>query len=129
MIEEPYVLVTSVNLQRPILPNLFLPNLQVFPYSVWDDFDGDQVTLNSGASFWDTELQPRNIANPDEVIFAVTLMQNDHGNPDQYRSLVFKRPQEHRCFDAGRAEQNRQSQAIARRHSPGDRQCLRSSTV
>ena len=87
-LEEPYVLVTSVSLQRPILPNLFLPNLQVFPYRVWDDFDGDEVTLNSGASFWDTELQPRNIANPDEVIFAVTLMQNDHGNPDQYRSLV-----------------------------------------
>ena len=87
-LEEPYVLVTSVSLQRPILPNFFLPDLQVFPYRVWDDLEGDEVTLTSGASFWDTELQPRNIASPDEVIFAVTLMQNDHGNPDQYRSLV-----------------------------------------
>lgn len=88
VIEEPYVLVTAVSLQRPILPNFFLPNLQVFPYRVWDDLDGDEEGFTSGASFWDTELQPRDIANPDEVIFVVTLMQNDHGNPDRYRSLV-----------------------------------------
>ena len=129
VIEEPYVLVTSVSLQRPILPNLVLPNIQVFPYSAWDDFDGDQAMLNSGASFWETESQPRYIANPDEVIFAVTLMQNDHGNPDQYPLVGIRRGRSIGRSDAGRAEQNRQSQAIAGRHSPGDRQCLRPSTV
>ena len=50
--EEPYVLVTAVQL-RQILPNLpSIPNVRVFRYGVWENFDEGEVTANSGPPCW-----------------------------------------------------------------------------
>ncbi len=87
--EEPYALVTSVSLQGRILPNLPpFPNFRVLRYGVWEDFDAGEVKVNSGPPFWGFESTPRDITNVDDVIFVVTLMENDNADPDSYRQLV-----------------------------------------
>ncbi|WP_212903105.1 hypothetical protein [Clostridium polyendosporum] len=85
--EEPYVLVTSVDLRRNIA-GVSPVNLNVVRYGIWEDFDEGETKTNSGPPFWGVNHKPEDIANIDDVIFIVSLLENDNGNPDQYRTLV-----------------------------------------
>lgn len=86
--EEVYVLITSVSLQ-PSVPGLpSVHNLRTNRYGVWEDFDEGEVKQNVGSQFWGLNSIREDIANLSNVIFVVTLMENDNGNPDSYRELV-----------------------------------------
>ncbi|MCL3997237.1 hypothetical protein, partial [Streptomyces lavenduligriseus] len=80
--EEPYVLVTSIDLSRPVA------QVEVFRYGVWEDFDEGETRQNAGPDFWGVESEPANIATPSDAGIVVTLLENDNGVPDQYRQLV-----------------------------------------
>ena len=86
--EEIYALVTSVKLS-PLFPGIPpIPSFDVFRYGVWENFDEGETKSNTGPPFWGLTSTPEQILNRNDVIFVVTLMENDHGDPNQYRSLV-----------------------------------------
>lgn len=79
--DEPYVLITSVQLNG-------LPDVRTFLYGPWEMDDGDTVTIVTEAPFWGLDSQPRQIGNPNDVLFIATVMENDAGSPDGYRMYV-----------------------------------------
>jgi hypothetical protein len=85
--DEPYVLVTAVNLASSRVPGL--PTFEVVRYG-FDDVDDEETHEAPGASrsFWGTNGQPTPLTNPDDAIFIVSLMENDNGNPDALRAIV-----------------------------------------
>lgn len=95
--EEIYALVTSVKLSK-VIPNLpnspVIPSFEVFLYGVWEDFDEGEIKQNQGPPFWPifysnpANIVPEKIEDRDDVIFIVTLMENDNGDPGQYRMFV-----------------------------------------
>jgi hypothetical protein len=86
--DEPYVLITSVNLKAPLGPGgLSVPNVEVFLYGPWDMNAGDTET-DPGPPFWGIDSQPADIADPTDVVFIVTVMENDNGKPGFYRTTV-----------------------------------------
>jgi len=85
--EEPYVLITSANL-RPTLGPVALPRFQVFRYGVWEDFDEGEVKGNSGPAFWGVDSTPEDVQSSGDVALIVSLMENDNGDPGQYRTFV-----------------------------------------
>jgi hypothetical protein len=101
--DEPYVLVTGVNLQK--LP----PQVEVTKYGPWSDVDQGEVkstkVLPDGTPpeviewfknlgilrvpFWGLDNEsPKIISDPDDVIFIVSVMENDDGSPKAARELV-----------------------------------------
>jgi hypothetical protein len=86
--EEPYVLVTAVQL-RNTLPGLpSVQNVRVFRYGVWEDFDEGEVKNNSGPPFWGLNSTPEDITDLSEVSFIISLMENDNADPGQYQTLL-----------------------------------------
>jgi hypothetical protein len=86
--EEPYVLVTAVQL-RNTLPGLpSVQNVRVFRYGVWEDFDEGEVKDNSGPPFWGLNSTPEDITDLSEVSFIISLMENDNADPNQYQTLL-----------------------------------------
>jgi hypothetical protein len=86
--EEVYVLITSVSLQ-PSLPGLpSIHNLRVNRYGIWNDFDEGEVKGNAGSQFWGLNSIGEDIANPNNVVFVVSLLENDNGDPETYRVAV-----------------------------------------
>lgn len=86
--EEAYVLITSVSL-RPSVPGLpSVHNLRTNRYGIWEDFDEGEIKHNVEPQFWGLNSIRDDIANPSNVIFVITLMENDNGDPDAYRVLV-----------------------------------------
>ncbi len=91
--DEPYVLVTSVNLASTVNVAGFavpLPGSQVVLYGPFEDVDEDETHYPPGISksFWGINGAPAQLSNPDTVIFIVSLMENDNGNAENLRGLV-----------------------------------------
>ena len=111
--DEPFVLVTAIDLAWPPpltvppLPNVPPPPV-TFRYGEWENFDkGEELTLIGEQPFWEDPLQ-RELTNPDDVCFVVTVLEHDHGDLDAYRGTV----------EAAASDQGGQ---IAQRHSKRDR--------
>jgi hypothetical protein len=91
--DEPYVLVTTINLASTVSVAGFpvpLPAFDVVRYG-FDDVDEGETHQAPGASvpIWGINGQlGGQIADPDNVIFAVGLMENDDGDPEAMRGIV-----------------------------------------
>jgi hypothetical protein len=91
--DEPYVLVTAVNLASVITVAGFpvpLPAFEVTLYGPFDDVDSGETHQAPGAaqSFWNLQGADAPITDPDQVIFLVALMENDNGDPQALRGIV-----------------------------------------
>ncbi len=62
--------------------------MRVFRYGVWEDFDAGEVTNVVDPPFWGLNSTPEELTDISDVIFIVTLMENDNGDPNGYRQLV-----------------------------------------
>ncbi len=82
--EEPYVLVTAINLKPPLNGMPAAPDYQIFRYGIWEDTDAGEVKVNGGPPFWGLDSRPREIDAPRDVAVIVSLMENDNGVPEQY---------------------------------------------
>ncbi|QHW00259.1 LGFP repeat-containing protein [Spirosoma endbachense] len=82
--DEPYVLVTVVNLAATPVPT-FDVTLYAF-----DGVSSRETHYSQGisSSFWGINARPAQLTDPNNVIFLVTLMENDDGNPQALRSIV-----------------------------------------
>ncbi|CAN5395068.1 hypothetical protein BH09ACT7_BH09ACT7_03720 [soil metagenome] len=91
--DEPYVLVTTVNLASSVAVAGFpvpLPAFDVVLYP-FEDMDKGETHLAPGVSqsFWGINGQLGGpLTDPDSVIFAVSLMENDDGNREALRGIV-----------------------------------------
>lgn len=97
--DEPYVLVTAVDLTNPLLPNA-----EVTLYGPWGDVDaGESRTtqpLQPGINpndlpfiiwrrnAWGPSGQAKAIANPANAVVLVSMMEHDDGKPSAARELV-----------------------------------------
>ncbi len=100
--DEPYVLVTSVNLRS------LAPQVEVVKYGPFGDVDRREARTTVPYShklpqnvkdmlkryvvarvpFWGLNERPANIADLDDVVFVAAMMENDDGNSDAKRSVV-----------------------------------------
>src|SRR5690606_16687034 len=90
--DEPYVLVTAVNLASSVNIAGFpvpLPDFDVVRYG-FDDVDEGETHDGPGTarSFWGINGLPTPLTNPDDAIFIVGLMENDDGDPEATRGVV-----------------------------------------
>ncbi|WP_429645487.1 hypothetical protein, partial [Skermanella aerolata] len=90
--DEPYVLVTAVNLASSIPVQGFpvpLPAFDVVRYG-FDDVDDEEThpAPGSSQSFWGINGQPSPLSDPDNAIFIVSLMENDDGDPEALRGVI-----------------------------------------
>ncbi|RZL40209.1 MAG: hypothetical protein EOP35_01550 [Rubrivivax sp.] len=97
--DEPYVLITAVDLTNPVLPNA-----EVTLYGPWGDFDeGESRTtqpLQPGVNpsdfpflvwrrnAWGPSGSAKAIPNPANAIILVSMMEHDDGKPSAARELV-----------------------------------------
>lgn len=97
--DEPYVLVTAVDLSNPLLPNA-----EVTRYGPWGDVDGGESRttqpLQPGVNpsdfpflvwrrnAWGPSGQAKAIANPANAILLVSVMEHDDGKPGTARELA-----------------------------------------
>ena len=91
--DEPYVLVTAVNLASTVSVAGFpvpLPAFEVVRYGPFEDVDEDETYFAPGISqsFWSLTNAPATLNDPDKVIFVVALMENDNGDPEALRGIV-----------------------------------------
>jgi LGFP repeat len=85
--EEIYILLTSVQFKRTIpgLPSLH--NLRVERFGPWEDFDAGESILVDNV-FWGLRGVPADVADVGEVVFLISLMEHDNGDPDAYRAAI-----------------------------------------
>jgi hypothetical protein len=85
--DEPYVLVTAVNLASTVTG---FPAFEVVRYGPFEDVDKNETHFASGISqsFWSLTNNPATLTDPDKVIFVVALMENDNGDPEALRGIV-----------------------------------------
>lgn len=97
--DEPYVLVTAVDLSNPVLPNA-----EVTLYGPWGDVDEDESRTTqplipgvnpSDMPFiiwrrnaWGPSGQAKAIANPAQAVILVSMMEHDDGKPGTARELA-----------------------------------------
>ena len=97
--DEPYVLVTAVDLSNPLLPNA-----EVTRYGPWSDVDAGEThgtqPLQPGVNpndfpflvwrrnAWGPSGQAKAIANPANAILLVSMMEHDDGKPGTARELT-----------------------------------------
>lgn len=91
--DEPYVLVTSVNLASTVQVAGFpvpLPSFDVIRYGPYGDVDtGDwRGTGEAAQSFWGVNGGSPTITDPNQAIFVVSVMENDDGNAETLRGIV-----------------------------------------
>jgi hypothetical protein len=88
--EEPYVLMTSVDLRSPApgLPIPPLPNFDVFRYGIFEDMDAGEVRDGGGIPFWGPSSTPQDIEDPNRVGVIVSLLENDNSTPEQYQTFL-----------------------------------------
>lgn len=86
--DEPYVIVTAVRL----LP---LPDVRCFLYGPWEMDDGDDKTIVTEPPFWGLDSTPADIfasspavPTPSDLLFLVSVLENDAGSPEQYRTYI-----------------------------------------
>ena len=108
---EPYVLVTSIDLRSPH------PDVEAFLYGPWERATSrdtaDVAPLVWRESFWRLDIIAAPIANPDDVIFLVALMEHVNGNPSAARILVKKAVIEALGASAGMAREPRIAKLIS----------------
>src|SRR4051812_21464396 len=80
--DEPYVLVITVDLASSVSIAGFpvpLPAFDVVRYGPFEDVDDGETHFAPGIaqSFWSITGRPTALADPDQVIFVVALMEND----------------------------------------------------
>jgi len=82
--DEPYVLVTAVNLNGPI------PSYDVIRYGPFDDVDEDEIHYAPGRSqsFWGINGNSAPLDDPDKAIFLVSLLEHDAGRPGTLQGIV-----------------------------------------
>lgn len=97
--DEPYVLVTAVDLSQPLLPNA-----EVTLYGPWSDVDAGETHItqplqpgvNPGdlpfivwrRNAWGPSGQAKAIADPAQAVILVSMMEHDNGKPSAARELV-----------------------------------------
>jgi len=97
--DEPYVLVTAVDLTNPILPNA-----EVTLYGPWGDVDegesrstqplqpginpSDMPFIIWRRNAWGPSGQAKAIANPANAVILVSMMEHDDGKPGTARELT-----------------------------------------
>ncbi|PDZ59284.1 LGFP repeat-containing protein [Bacillus thuringiensis] len=91
--DEPYILITTVNLASSVSVAGFpvpLPAYEVVKYGPFGDVDGAETHFAPGIAqpFWGLTNNPERLDNPDNVIFVVALMENDDGDPENLRGIV-----------------------------------------
>ncbi len=91
--DEPYVIVTAVNLASSINVAGFpvpIPAFEVVKYGPFGDVDEGEKHYAPGTSqsFWGVSGGPTELDNPDQVIFVVALMENDDGDSEAMRGIV-----------------------------------------
>jgi hypothetical protein len=90
--DEAYVIVAGAGLRPPFagLPIPALPNQQVVSYGIFTDMDDDDEApvIVDGRPFWGFDGTPRDILDPSDVAFVVSVMEQDNGTPAQYVELV-----------------------------------------
>jgi hypothetical protein len=108
---EPYLLVTSIDLRSPH------PDVEAFLYGPWERATSrdtaDVAPLVWRESFWRLDIIAAPIANPDDVIFLVALMEHVNGNPSAVRILVKKAVIEALGASAGMAREPRIAKLIS----------------
>lgn len=114
---EPYVLVTSVDL-RPARPEV-----EAFLYGPWRTTNpeniADSVPLIWREGFWKLDIVTDPIAQPDDVIFLVALMEHFHGDPGALRLMIKKVVID--ALDAYQARETRKARLIDHVNSAVDR--------
>ena len=101
--DEPYVLVVGVDLQKPV------PQVEVTNYGPWGDVDQGETKFTKvfpdgthpqvtelfkklgllRVPFWGLDNEsPTKISDPDDVIFIVSVMEHDDGDPEAARELA-----------------------------------------
>ena len=91
--DEPFVLVTAVNLASSVRVGGFpvsLPAFDVVRYGPFEDVDAGERHFPAGASqsFWGIGGGPAALSDPDQVIFIASLLENDDGDPEALRGIV-----------------------------------------
>ena len=82
--DEPYVIVTAVDLATPGP----LPNSRAYRYGPFQDVDNQETHASGFQSFWGLNGEERALANPDDAIFIVSLMENDNGDAENLRGII-----------------------------------------
>lgn len=82
--DEPYVLVTTVDMQTPGP----VPNSRVFRYGPFGDVDSQETHFAPFQAVWGLASEERRMVTPDEAIFVVSLMENDDGDPEALRGVI-----------------------------------------
>ncbi|HEX8768002.1 MAG TPA: hypothetical protein VF714_06505, partial [Jatrophihabitans sp.] len=82
--DEPYVIVTAVDLQTPGP----VPNSRAFRYGPLGDVDSQETHSVNFQAFWGLGGEERALANPEDAIFIVSLMENDDGNAETLRGFI-----------------------------------------
>lgn len=120
--DEPYILVTGVNLKPPI------PNVEVTRYGPWGDVDEGELlrTQPIPAGFnpdtlpiivwrrlcWGLNGNPAPINHPDDIILLVSMMENDDGSPSATRTIVKGAAVSSLAASVGTSRANRVSKLI-----------------
>ncbi|GAB3017780.1 LGFP repeat-containing protein [Spirosoma pulveris] len=91
--DEPYLLVTTVNLASSVSVAGFpvpIPAYEVFLYGPFGDVDKGETHPGPGIAqpFWGLDRAPAPLADPEQVLFVVALMENDDGSPGNLRGIV-----------------------------------------
>jgi uncharacterized protein with LGFP repeats len=86
--EEPYVILTIVDLRSPLPQVPALPNVMVRRYGVWEHFDGGDVVVDSGPPFWGPDGAGQDLGNPTDLAIIVSLVENDNAEPGAYDELA-----------------------------------------
>lgn len=84
--DEPYVLVTAVNLTSKVNVAGFpvpLPTCDVTRYGPFNDVDAGETHGAAFTPFWTGPT-----TNPNDAIFVVSMMENDDGNAETLRGIV-----------------------------------------
>ncbi len=91
--DEPYVLVTAVNLASTVNVAGFpvpLPAFDVIRYGPFEGVDAGGTHFAPGItqSFWSITNSPAALDNPDQVIFVVAALEHDAGRPGTLEGIV-----------------------------------------
>lgn len=86
--EEPYVILTVVDLREPLSGVPALPNVTMRRYGVWENFDGGDSVVDTGAAFWGPDGNGQDLASPGELAVVVSLLENDNADPGGYTELA-----------------------------------------
>jgi hypothetical protein len=95
--EEPYLLIAAFDMLNVVnagIVGVALPNIEVVKVGPWSGVDADETHGTAILApidrpvFWGPAGAARTIANPQDVIFLVALMEHDGSSPDAIRGGV-----------------------------------------